>query len=103
MSMTEKQLIINLIKDDLTNHRLVMGLHALGLITETYGLQASETIFNYMDIPSERAYEANYARYETLKDEILEYNLVHEPRKVDEIAGKIYKELLSMKNIHKQS
>lgn len=49
-NMTEKELIISLIKDDLTNIRLVYGLDKLGLDSGDYYLHLSETIFKLVGI-----------------------------------------------------
>ena len=46
----EKELIISLIKDDLTNIRLVHGLESLGLNSGDYYLHLSETIFKLVGI-----------------------------------------------------
>ncbi|OFY86671.1 MAG: hypothetical protein A3F72_15655 [Bacteroidetes bacterium RIFCSPLOWO2_12_FULL_35_15] len=48
--MTEKELVISLIKDDLTNIRLVHGLDLLGLDSGNYYLHLSETIFKLIGI-----------------------------------------------------
>jgi len=49
-NMTEKELILSLIKDDLTNIRLVHGLDLLGLDSGNYYLHLSETIFKLIGI-----------------------------------------------------
>lgn len=47
----DKHIIISLIKDDLTNYRLVSGLEALGLDSDCYSLCLGETIFKLMGFP----------------------------------------------------
>lgn len=49
-AITRKNLIISLIKDDLTNIRLVYGLDKLGLDSGDYYLHLSETIFKLIGI-----------------------------------------------------
>ncbi len=51
--MSQKELVISLIKDDLTNIRLVHGLDILGLDSGNYYLHLSETIFKLIGITAD--------------------------------------------------
>lgn len=95
MVFMEKELTILLIKDDLTNYKLVMGLENLGLVPEQYFLHASEVVLAMMGIKEEKDKDEGYALYEKMKKETLRYNLANNPKKLDEIANKIYGELES--------
>ncbi len=48
--ISQKELIISLIKDNLTNTRLVNGLDLLGMDSGNYYLNLSETIFKLIGI-----------------------------------------------------
>lgn len=51
--MTQKQLILALIKEDLVNTHLVCGLDALGLDSGKYFLRLNEIIFSLLKISDE--------------------------------------------------
>lgn len=52
--MTKEELIISLIKDHLTNTRLVSGLTAIGLDPYHYDLHLGTTIFKLIGIKRRR-------------------------------------------------
>lgn len=52
--MLQKDIIISLIKDDLTNIRLVSGLERLGLDAGKYYLHLNETIFKLVGLKEDR-------------------------------------------------
>ena len=49
----KKDLILSLIKDNLINTRLLMGLGNLGLIADDYTLHLGDTIFKLMEFESD--------------------------------------------------
>lgn len=55
--MTEKELIIRLIADDLIHHGLIENFESIGFYSDDYCLDLSDTIFNYLKIDSEELYE----------------------------------------------
>lgn len=95
--LSEKQLVVAMIRDDLVNYRLLNGLHRLGLVTEVYFLNASQTVFDYLGIESDMGYDKNYARYEELKEEVMDLDLEYEMGKLNKLAEKIYRELMTMR------
>ena len=70
-TITKKQLLLSLIRDDLINHRLVMGLNKLGLVSELYLLNAGDTVFKLMNIKEKIGQEYHFAWYMNMKDEVL--------------------------------
>lgn len=62
--MSQKELIISLIKDDLTITHLVLGLDALGLDANRYYLHLNETIFCLLEIAPDR--EDVFEHYRTI-------------------------------------
>jgi phosphatidylinositol kinase/protein kinase (PI-3 family) len=95
--MENKQLICSLIKDDLTNSRLVNGLNQLGLDSSEYFLHLSETIFQRIGFENSHHTDEVYAHYMDLtrkanallpkaNDEALGY-----------LAEEIYQQLLNFK------
>lgn len=95
--LTERQLLVSMIRDDLVNYRLLNGLHQLGLVTEIYFLRASQTIFDYLGIASKVGYDRNYARYEAMKEEVMTLNLEREMGKLNKLAEKMYAEVVAMR------
>jgi hypothetical protein len=95
--LTEQQLVQAMIRDDLVNYRLLNGLHELGLVTELYFLKMSQTVFDYLGIEGRVEYDANYARYEEMKEEVMAFDLSREMGRVNQLAEKIYRELLTIK------
>lgn len=101
--LSEKELLIALIKDDLINHRLVMGLNRLGLVNELYFIDAGNTVFKLMGIEEKIGHEIHFARYMNLKDKVLKLDFEkHNQRfEVNGMAEKIYRELLAIKKAGK--
>jgi len=95
--LTDRDLVIAMIRDDLVNHRLLTGLYNLGLVTELYFLNMSQTVFDYMGITSKKEYDHNYERYIQLKEEVMQYDLGEGREKLNALAEKIYGELVTMK------
>ena len=86
----EKELITGLIKDDLTNIRLVKGLEALGLDSGRYYLRLSEIVFLIMGISDEGFYEKYLQKCNT----VMRIDIFEHPGKLDELTLKLYTILL---------
>ncbi len=65
-----KKLILSLIKDDLINSKLNIGLANLGLQPELYLLNLSDTIFVIMGIEDNKRNEALFEHYLDLRQKI---------------------------------
>ncbi|TAL58245.1 MAG: hypothetical protein EPN85_11985 [Bacteroidetes bacterium] len=90
-----QELIISLIKDDLTNTRLVNGLNTLGLDSGDYNLNLSDTIFKLLSIDDDR--EELFEEYLKWCEEIIRIDILKYPEFLDTHARGIYKKLLKEK------
>lgn len=89
--MNKKQLILSLIKDDLTNLKLVYSLNALGLSADHYTLHAGSTIINLMKI------NATGLQWEHIHDcylertrKVVQIDIQESPMLLDALAKEIY-------------
>ncbi|MFL9483001.1 hypothetical protein ACI6Q2_09520 [Chitinophagaceae bacterium LWZ2-11] len=95
--MNQKELIISLIKDDLINTKLVVGLNALGLQANDYSLQLSSTIFELMGFEDNEETELIFERYLSLSKNILEIDTSESRNRLSALALLIYSQLLIQK------
>ena len=99
--MSQKDLILRLIRDDLVHYRLVTGLNDLGLHAHDYHLHLADTIFDLMgfeagrlrDLVFENAYMVMAAR---IKDMDLSLGPREKMQTLDELSGRIYTRLEAM-------
>jgi len=96
--MTEKELIISLIKDDLTNIRLITGMEKLGLDYDQYYLQLSETFFALIDFKSKEWEERAYDEYLEYSKKVLSIDIAKHPEKLTAMANTVYNKLIEEKN-----
>jgi len=89
--MKKKDLILSLIKDDLTNWKLIYALNALGFEADEYALHASSTILKVM------RFKATGVKWEMLHEEYLErtrkieqFDILESPRLLHALAEEIY-------------
>ncbi|MGQ0829862.1 MAG: hypothetical protein ACT4ON_15855 [Bacteroidota bacterium] len=93
-----KNLIISLIKDDLINKKLLLGLNSLGLDPDHYGLFLSETIFALIEFKENAQSDLIYERvYLAMAERINEINLKNSKDELDVLAMDIYNELIQAK------
>lgn len=100
--MTEKELIISLIKDNLINMKLVLGLNHLGLLAEDYYLNLGDTVFKLMGF---EASEQSDIIFETVfmgnSEKVVQIAISGSKEELDLLSMEIYNELLFAKNISK--
>ena len=90
--MKKKKLILSLIRDNLVNTKLVLGLTALGLSDSGhYHLHLSETITNLLGI---KISDSQYENYLNLYSKAVEIDIVEHAEQLDALAEKIYNELI---------
>jgi hypothetical protein len=92
-TMTDKQLIISLIKDDLINSKLVTGLNEMGLNANPYFLHLGETVFNLMGIEETEETEYLFERYIELSKTAMYADISQSHDSLDNLALQIYNEL----------
>lgn len=89
----EKEVILSLIKDDLVNHHLLMGLDALGLRAAAYYLNLGDTIFALMGFPESKDSDRVYELYLELTKKARFLNLSETQNQLNQLAQEIYLEL----------
>lgn len=90
---TKKELILSLIKDDLVNHHLLLGLDALGLRAADYYLNLGDTIFSLMGFPESKDSDRVYELYLELTKKARFLNLSETQNQLNQLAQEIYLEL----------
>jgi hypothetical protein len=94
---TNKKLILSLIKDDLINSKLTIGLDKLGLQSELYLLGLSDTVFVLMGIKDNERGEALFEHYLELRQKVEAIDLTKSYEFLDGLALDIYNDLLERK------
>jgi hypothetical protein len=93
--INRKKLIISLIKDDMINTKLVLGLNASDLFADGYFLHLSQTIFELMGFKDDEYGEQVYEFYMKAIRKTGKVNINQSHQPLDKKAKKIYKELVS--------
>lgn len=93
--ISEQQLILSLIKDDLINSRLVNGLNTIGLAADDYLLHLSNTIFQLMEFEDNEQNEEIYEHYLNLTKKAAEIDITISHAPLDALALEIYIDLAS--------
>lgn len=98
--MTKKALIIiSLIKDDLTNIRLVKGIENLGFHCDQYHLRLSETVFMLIGFKNDNQEERFYEEYTNVSRKVLSIDILKHPEKLEAMAISIYELLIRKKKL----
>jgi hypothetical protein len=90
--MTNKEIIIRLIKDHLVQTRLINGLENLGLCPDNYYLHLSDTIFKMIGINDEN--EELYEVYLNWCTKMSQTEVFSDQKLLEEYATEIYAILL---------
>lgn len=90
---TKKELILSLIKDDLVNHKLLLGLDALGLRATDYYLNLGDIVFALMGFPENSDSDRVYELYLELTKKARFLNLSESQSQLNQLAQEIYLEL----------
>ncbi|MDO9186374.1 MAG: hypothetical protein Q7W13_10220 [Bacteroidia bacterium] len=90
--MLSKDIIVSLIKDDLTNIRLVLGLERLGLDAGKYYLHLNETIFKLVGLKEDR--EDFFEKYIVECRTIHNIDIFKYPDLLNGIAFRLYNKLI---------
>jgi len=89
--MTQKELVISLLKDNLTNIRLVYGLTELGLDASDYFLRLDDTIFKLMGISTDD--DTFFEEYVNESRTISEIDIFKHPELLNSLAHSLYHKL----------
>ena len=95
--MSKKQLIISLIKDDLTNIRLVSGLSKLGLDSGNDYLHLSQTFFTLMGFKENAQTDKLHKEYFKHAKKVVSIDIAKHPKELTEMATKIFDNLIAEK------
>lgn len=91
-NLSNKALIISLIKDNLVHTRLTKGLENLGFDIGNYHLQLNDTIFSLIGIDDE--HEEVFEEYLAMCEQTIEIEIFKYPELLDNIANSIYRVLI---------
>ena len=94
-SKKEQKIAIALIKDDLVNRKLLIGLRELGLQPSNYFLNLSETIFYILGFPDDKASERVFEHYLELTKKVKSLNIAESHIQLDNLTQEIYLELIA--------
>ena len=89
-----KQLILSLIKDDLTNTQLINGLNSLGLDAGNYYLNLSNAFFSLMGFGNYNQNTALYEEYFDVAEMATTQKLLETPEELNTIALAVYDKLM---------
>ena len=92
--ISNKKLILSLIKDDLINSKLNIGLSNLGLQPDLYLLGISDTVFLLLGIKSNRKGEELFEHYLDLRQKVEEIDLIKSDGSLEKLALDIYTDLV---------
>src|SRR4051812_42661974 len=96
--MNDKALILSLIKDDIINSKLVIGLNGLGLDATNYFLHLSETIFRLMGFEDNEHNDEIYEKYLELTKTAAVTCISESHQSLDNLALNIYTTLVNSKS-----
>ena len=94
-NIEKEQLIKGLIRDNLVNTHLVLGLNGIGLSASDYFLRLDESIFFLLDIGKAGKRDRLFKRFWKLCDSVSEIN-IQNAEELDQLTKNIYSELISM-------
>lgn len=92
---SEKDLILSLIKDDLTHSKLLFQLNEIGLDTSDHYLNLPDTIFRLLEFKNDHLSETIYQQYRRLVNDAMVLNKDQFRKSLDAVAVRIYSTLLT--------
>ena len=92
-----KNIILSLIKDDLTNTQLINGLNSLGLDAGNYYLNLSKAFFTLMGFENYSQHAALYEEYFDVAEMVVTQKMLETPEQSDVVAHAVYDTLLREK------
>lgn len=93
------ELLISLIRDDLTNLRLVQGLNSLGLEAGEYHLHLSSTILQLMGFADDPESDALYHVYMLHCSRVYTLRIDEQPQALDFLAQEVYRVLCKLRAV----
>lgn len=96
-NLNSEQLIVRLIKDALTNRRLILGLNSLGLTADNYTLFLGDTIFLLMGFEKGKSDFIFEKIFLASTDQVMQIEFSHE--EMTRLSIQIYQDLLIAKDM----
>lgn len=87
---TQKEILISLISDYLTNFRLVGGLNSLGMNANTYDIHLGDTIFKLMGFGATPKEELIYERFYELSQKVMELDIKNQQEQFNRLVNDMY-------------
>jgi hypothetical protein len=86
-------IIKSLIKDELLNSKLIIGLSNIGVCAEHFTLNLSNTILKIVEV---KLNDEEFDRYDKMFEEVLNID-IEDNKALNELSEKIYKYLMKLK------
>ncbi|MNU76015.1 hypothetical protein D3C71_655580 [compost metagenome] len=83
-------IIINLIKQDLINWKMIHSLQKVQVRADDYQLDIGSIIFEIMDLENRKDVDEIFEKYVEMSKPILKLSVSQSNRKIDVLASKIY-------------
>jgi hypothetical protein len=97
-AINNKELIISLIRDNLINTKLLLGLNNLGLIADDYALHLGDTIFELMGFePNEQSDFLFEKVFMANSEKVIQIDFSESKNELTLLSMQIYNELLFAK------
>lgn len=97
IKLSEKEFLISLIADYLTNYRLVCGLNNMGMNANTYDIHLGDTIFKLMGFGTTPKEELIYERFYEYSQKVMELDIKHQAQPFNALVNEIYEWLCKQK------
>ena len=91
----KRELIIRLIKDNLINTKLVLGLNELGLDAGHFHLSLADVVVDLKDV---KVNDEEFEEYLDLYEEVQKIDIAQDPELLDSLAEHIYNHLSHYNN-----
>ncbi len=98
-----KIIIINLIKQDLINWKMINSLQKMQVRADDYQLNIDSVIFEIMDLDNRENVDEIFEKYVEMSKPMLKLTIGQSNRKIDALAVKIYDYLEQFINEQNQS
>ena len=102
MSLSEKDLLMTLLRDHLVSYRLVQGLSNIGLDPLHYNLNLGDTIFTLMGFGNSTEEEKLFEEFLNWSEKalVIEFT-INEDEELNELCRNIYRKLKTEQKIRK--
>jgi hypothetical protein len=98
--MADKNLIIQLIQNDLKNAKLTLGLNKLGLDASNYYLNLKELLFGLLCFEKNEQEEKLFEAYVSYAEKVQAIDVIQHPEKLMELADEIYNWLMAEQEVY---